>query len=58
MTVQEFGELIRAYSPHCALVAISNTGQINWESDPDEMVLADEGPTALIAAISRVTRRR
>jgi hypothetical protein len=55
--VQEIAELVREHCPGCALVAISDTGRIDRKVDPDETVIADDGPPALIAALRRVTRR-
>jgi ActR/RegA family two-component response regulator len=55
--VKEFAELVREYCPDCPLVAISNSGGIDREIGPDEMVNADDGPDALIAALRRVTRQ-
>jgi CheY-like chemotaxis protein len=55
-TVQELAELIREYSPEAPLIAISNSSKEDREIDPDEIVIADEGPAALIAALRRATR--
>jgi DNA-binding NtrC family response regulator len=55
-TVQELSELIREYCPECPLVAISSSGKIDREIRPDEMVNANDGPAALIAALRRVSR--
>jgi len=55
--VKEFAELLREYCPDCPLVAISDSGRIDREIGPEEMVNADEGPEGLIAALRRVTRR-
>jgi DNA-binding response OmpR family regulator len=57
-TVQELAEMIREYCPDCPLVAITSENRIDREIGPDEMVNADDGPTALIAALRRVTRRQ
>jgi CheY-like chemotaxis protein len=56
-TVQELAELIGEYCPDCPIIAISNTKKEDREIDPDEIVLADEGPRGLLAALRRVTRR-
>ena len=55
--VQEVAELVREYCPSCSLIAISDTGRVDRKVDPDETVIADDGPPALIAALHRVTRR-
>ncbi len=55
-TVRELAELIREYRPECPLIAISSTKRVDREINPDEIVLADEGPSALLAALRRVSR--
>ena len=57
-TVQELAELIREYCPECPIIAISNSDKEDREIDPDEIVIADDGPPALLAALRRVSRRR
>ena len=55
-TVQELAELIREYCPDAPLIAISTSRKEDREINPDEIVIADEGPAALIAALRRATR--
>lgn len=55
-TVQELAELVREYCPNCPIIAISGNRRLDREIRPDEMVNADDGPAALIAALRRVTR--
>ena len=55
--VQELAQLVREHCPHCPLIAISNNTRMDREIRPDVMVNADEGPSALIAALRRVTRQ-
>ena len=55
-TVQELAELIREYCPEASVIAISNSKKEDREINPDEIVLADDGPRALIAALRRLTR--
>ena len=55
-TVQELAELIREYCPEAPVIAISNSRKEDREINPDEIVLADDGPPALIAALRRLTR--
>jgi DNA-binding response OmpR family regulator len=55
-TVQELAEMVREYCPECPLIAISTAGRIDREIGPDEIVDADKGPVALIAALRRVMR--
>ena len=54
--VQELAQLVREHCPECPLIAISNNTRMDREICPDVMVNADEGPSALIAALRRVTR--
>jgi hypothetical protein len=54
--VEEMAELMREYCRDCALVAITDTGRVDRKISPDEVVLADDGPGALIEALHRVTR--
>ena len=55
-TVEELTELIREYCPECPLIAISDTGRVDRRIGPDEVVIADEGPAALIAALRRAIK--
>ena len=54
--VEEFAQLIREYCPYCPLLAITDSNRIDRRISPNETVIADEGPAALIAALHRVTR--
>jgi DNA-binding NtrC family response regulator len=54
--VQELAELIHEYCQDCPLIAISSNQRIDRTIRPDEMVNADEGPAALIAALNKVRR--
>jgi len=54
--VQELTHLIRQHCPNCPLIVISSNQRIDREIRPDEMVDADQGPTALLAALRRVTQ--
>ena len=55
-TVEEMAELMREYCRDCALVAITDTGRIDRKIGPDAVVLADDGPGALIEALRHLTR--
>jgi hypothetical protein len=55
-TVEEMAELMREYCRDCALVAITDTGRVDRKIGPDQVVLADDGPGALLEALHRVTR--
>lgn len=57
-SVEEFVELLRQKTPQTAIISIASHG---WEDrliQPDETILADEGPQALIAALKRVAAKR
>jgi hypothetical protein len=54
--VEELAELIRGYHPECPLITISEKRWIDKRIDPDAIVIADDGPAGLIAALRRVTR--
>jgi CheY-like chemotaxis protein len=55
-TVQQVAELVRQYRPECPLIAISESGRVDRRVAPDEIVIADDGPPGLLAALRRVTR--
>lgn len=55
-TVLELSELIREYCPDCPVVVISGNKCTDREIRPDEVVRADDGPAALVAALRRITR--
>jgi len=55
-TVQQIAELVRQYRPECPLIAISESGRVDRRVAPDEIVIADDGPPGLLAALRRVTR--
>jgi hypothetical protein len=54
--VQSLAELVRQSCPKCPLVAISATGMLDRKVDPDEIVLADDGPEGLIKVLRRLQR--
>ena len=56
--VQEISEFLRQRCPECPLIVISQTGRVDRRIDPDEIVIADEGPAALLRALARVMRKR
>jgi ActR/RegA family two-component response regulator len=49
-SVLEYADLLRQHCPACPLIVIANTNRTDRAVDPDEVVLADEGPEALLAA--------
>jgi CheY-like chemotaxis protein len=55
-TVHELADLVRQYCPECRLVAISESGKFDERVAPDAIVIANQGPAALIKAIRRLTR--
>ena len=52
--VQRMAELVRQACPDCPLVTISQTGRLDTKVNPDETVLADDGPAALIRLLVRL----
>ena len=56
-TVEELTELLRQKCPGCALITISDTGNIDPKLRPERTVLANEGPAALIKALRHVLQR-
>jgi CheY-like chemotaxis protein len=57
-SVEELVELLRQKAPQTAIVSIAAEG---WEDrliEPDETVLANDGPQALVAALQRLEARR
>ena len=54
--VEEFAQLIREYCATCPIIAIAESSRVDKEINPAAIVVADEGPSGLIAAIRRVTR--
>lgn len=55
--VEELAEQVRQYCSKCPLIVISDSKRADPRISPDQTVLADDGPAALIAALRRVTRR-
>lgn len=56
--VEELAQLVREHCPTCPLIAITDTRRLDRRIYPDETVIADEGPAALVAALRRLTRRQ
>jgi len=54
--VKELAELVRQSCPECPLVTISRSGRLDRMVNPDETVLADDGPSALIEVLRRLQR--
>ncbi len=55
--VREFAEHMLQHCPQCPVIAISNVHRPDPVIRPDQMVLADEGPAALLSALRHVLRR-
>ncbi len=51
--VQELAERLRQVCPDCPLITISQTGRSDRRIQPDAVVLADDGPKALLHAVRR-----
>ena len=57
-SVLEFAEMARQHCPECPVIIITDTGNTDRRVAPDEVVVADEGPEALLAALHRVVKPR
>jgi CheY-like chemotaxis protein len=55
--VREFADEMREYCPECPVIAISDAHRPDPIIRPDQMILADEGPAALLSALRHVLRR-
>jgi hypothetical protein len=55
--VEELSDLLRDYCPDIPLVSISDKRWNDRRISPTELVVADDGPAALIAALRRVTEK-
>lgn len=55
-TVNELSDLVRQYCAGCQLIAISESGRVDQRVSPDAVVIANEGPAALVEAIRRLRR--
>ena len=55
--VREFADEMREYCPECPVIAISDAQRPDPIIQPDQMILADEGPAALLSALRHVLRR-
>lgn len=55
-TVNELSDLVRQYCAGCQLIAISQSGQVDERVAPDAVVIANDGPAALVEAIRRLRR--
>jgi CheY-like chemotaxis protein len=53
---EELIELARQQCPDCPVIAISEKGWDDRRLQPDDTVLASEGPQGMLAAIRRVNR--
>lgn len=55
-TVEELSELLRQKCPTCPLITITNSHKVDGKIRPDRLVLADQGPEALIKALKAVMK--
>ena len=53
-TVEEIAELVRQHCPKCPLITIAQERTVDRRIDPDVIVLAEDGPPALLTALRRV----
>lgn len=56
-TAEELIELARQKCPKCPVIAISQKGWDDRKLQPDDTVLASEGPEGMLDAIDRVGRK-
>jgi DNA-binding response OmpR family regulator len=54
--VREFADEMREHCPECPVIAISDARRPDPIIRPDQMILADEGPAALLSALRHVLR--
>ncbi|HKR82655.1 MAG TPA: response regulator [Terriglobales bacterium] len=54
--VREFADEMREHCPQCPVIAISDARRPDPIIKPDQMILADEGPAALLNALRHVLR--
>jgi hypothetical protein len=57
-TVEELAELVRQHCPTCPLITISQERTRDPRIDPDVIVLAEDGPPALLTALRQVLGSR
>jgi CheY-like chemotaxis protein len=55
-TIQELSELLRQKCPTCPLITISENHSMDPKVRPDRIVLAHQGPEALIKALRQVIK--
>ena len=56
--VEELAEMVRQHCPVCPLITISQERTRDPRIDPDAIVLAEDGPKALVSALRRVMSER
>ena len=56
-TVRYLANATRDYCPDCVIVAIAETRTFDCHIEPDAVVIADEGPVALVSALKRVLQQ-
>ncbi len=54
--VKDLADAAREYCPECPIVAIAERRMVDRRVAPDAIALAEEGPAALISALSQVLR--
>ena len=55
--VREFADEMREHCPEAPVIAISDAQRPDPIIQPDQMILADEGPAALLSALRHVLRQ-
>jgi hypothetical protein len=55
--VEELAEMVRQFCPGCVLITISRDRTRDRRIAPDAVVLAEDGPQGLLAALQRLLKR-
>ncbi|HEX6802608.1 MAG TPA: response regulator [Terriglobales bacterium] len=55
-TVDHLAEAARQYCPDCPVIAIAQSNTQDRRIAPDAVAIAEEGPQALLAALSQVLK--
>jgi len=57
-TVEEIAELVRQRCPSCPVISISQESTVDRRIAPDAIVLAEDGPQALLSTLQRLLGKR
>jgi len=56
-TVKTITDVLREHCPDCPIIAIARSKRLDRRIAPEAIVLADEGPPALVAAVTKLLRQ-